>query len=240
MLLGEFIAPPLDNYARQFRTLMKHGQSSMPLGGGAWLRDGDTIISLGAQDEDFRYGVVYMFRMDGARLTSVARADSAEVDETDQWVLNNYAKTSFGSDGVTVQESSRAIQPYSLNAEVLALMVVRPSSLTGAAMYKYIRYLKANELDARRYEVALWSRVASAVAVLPMCLLALPFAFRDLRSSSTGARLVVGVIIGLAYFLASRTLGDGAAVYQLNPVFVAWLPTVLLGLAVVLLLRRVR
>lgn len=239
MVLGEFIAPPLDNYARQFRTLVKHGQAGMRAGSAAWIRDGNTIIRLGAQDADFRYGGVYMFQLDGSRLESVARADSAEVDETNQWVLNNYARTDFVADGVTTSEARQAIQPYSINSEVLGLMVVRPSSLTGAALYRYIRYLKANDLDARRYEVALWSRVASAAAVLPMCLLALPFAFRNLRSTSTGARFVIGLIIGLGYFLLSRTLADGAAVYQLNPVVVAWIPTLVLCAAVGILLRRV-
>ncbi len=239
LLLGEFIAPPLDNYARQFRTLVKHGQAGIRAANAVWVRDGDTVIRLGPQGEDFSYGGVYMFRLDGARLVSMARSDSAEIDESDQWVLNNYRETKFGDDSLEIAQSGRAIQPYSLNAEVLGLMVVRPSSLTGQGLYRYIKYLRSNELDSTRYEVAFWGRIASAVSVVPMCLLALPFAFRSLRSNSTGSRLVIGVIIGLIYFLFSETLSDGGAVYQLPPVLVAWAPTLLLSLAVYVLLRRV-
>ena len=240
LLLGEFIAPPLDNYARQFRTMVKHGQTGIRLGQGAWVRDGDTLILLGPQGEDFSYGGVYMFRLDGPRLSAIARADSAEIDETNQWVLNNYQQTRFTDEGVVVEQEGRAIQPYSLNAEILSLMVVRSSSLTGAGLYRYIRYLRSNGLDSTDYEMSFWSRIASGVSVLPMCLLALPFAFRNLRSSSTGARLVVGVIIGLVYFLISQTLADGGTVLQIEPFVVAWLPVVLLSVAVFVMLRRVR
>jgi lipopolysaccharide export system permease protein len=139
-----------------------------------------------------------------------------------------------------VDEQRRAIQPYSLNSEVLELMIVRSSSLTGAGLYRYIRYLQENELDASRYVLAFWERVATSVSVLPMLLLALPFAFTSLRSGSTGSRLLIGVMIGLAYFLLSSTLADGAAVFQVSPVIVAWTPVALLSLAVVILLRRLR
>ena len=240
LLLGEFIAPPLDSYARQMRAMAKHGESGTRAASGAWVRDGDTIIRLGPQGTDYRYGGVYMFHMGDDGLTSISRADSAEIDESEQWVLNNYEESRFDETGVETAAQRRAIQPYSLNAEVLELMIVRSSSLTGAGLYRYIQYLRDNELDASRYELAFWERVATAASVLPMCLLALPFAFRNLRSGGTGARLLIGVMIGLAYFLLSSTLADGAAVFQVSPVIVAWSPVAVLSLVVVFMLRRLR
>ena len=52
--------------------------------------------------------------------------------------------------------------------------------------------------------------------------------------------MYVGVMIGLAYFLLSSTLADGAAVFQVSPVIVAWTPVALLSLVVVFMLRRLR
>ena len=103
-----------------------------------------------------------------------------------------------------------------------------------------MRYLQRNELDTRRYEVAFWSRIAGAVAVAPMCVLALPFVFGRMRSSGSGTRLVVGVLIGLVYFLASRGLADGGQVYELNPLLIAWLPAVALIAVTVVAIMRVR
>jgi lipopolysaccharide export LptBFGC system permease protein LptF len=50
--------------------------------------------------------------------------------------------------------------------------------------------------------------------------------------------MVVGIGIGLTWFLLSRTLVDGGAVWGLNAVLVAWLPTMLLAAATLWMLRR--
>jgi lipopolysaccharide export LptBFGC system permease protein LptF len=52
--------------------------------------------------------------------------------------------------------------------------------------------------------------------------------------------MLIGVLIGVGYFLLSRTLADSAAVFDLSPVFVAWLPTTLLALGTLIGLNRLR
>ena len=89
--------------------------------------------------------------------------------------------------------------------------------MTGKALWRYIQYLKRNGLAARDYEVAFWSRFAAMLAVPFMCVLAVPFVLGPLRATGTGARMVVGIGIGLAWFLVSRALADGGAVWNLNP-----------------------
>ena len=88
--------------------------------------------------------------------------------------------------------------------------------------------------------MAFWGRIATATAVAVMCVLAVPFVLGALRSGGTGARLLTGLGIGLAWFLANRTLTDGGEVWSLPPVVVAWLPTVLLAVAAGVALRRAR
>ena len=122
----------------------------------------------------------------------------------------------------------------------MSLTVVRPGGLSGVELYRYAQYLRRNELDARKYEVAFWTRIAGAVAVVPMCVLALPFVFGRMRSSGAGGRMVIGLIVGLAYFLAARGLADGGQVYDLDAVVIAWFPTAALMLATLIALARVR
>ena len=73
-----------------------------------------------------------------------------------------------------------------------------------------------------------------------MCVLAVPFVLGPLRSGGSGSRMLAGLGIGLAWFLVSRTLADGGAVWDLNAVATAWLPTVLLAIATTLVLARTR
>jgi len=61
-----------------------------------------------------------------------------------------------------------------------------------------------------------------------------------LRSGGAGSRMDVGLGIGLAWFLISRTLSDGGEVWNLNAIATAWLPTVLLAIATGVVLSRTR
>jgi lipopolysaccharide export system permease protein len=240
LVLGEYVGPPLDSYARQFRTNAKHADTGIATGSTVWIRDGDTILNITGLGDSFRFGGVFLFRLQPGGLASVGRADSAGVDDENQWVLNNYSESVFDRDTVRTRRMRQSTQANNLSPDLVGLAVVRPSSLRGLELYRYIKYLEQNELDARRYVGAFWSRIASAIAVTPMCVLALPFVMGRMRSSGTGARMIVGLIIGLAYFLASRSLEDGGQVYELNTVLVAWLPTIALILVTTVVLARSR
>ena len=104
----------------------------------------------------------------------------------------------------------------------------------------YIAYLKRNNLDARRYETELWYRIARTATIVVMPVLALAFVFGSLRTGGAGARLMIGVVIGLAYYLASEMLANSGQVFNFEPAVIAWLPSALLVLVTVIALRRIR
>jgi lipopolysaccharide export system permease protein len=127
-----------------------------------------------------------------------------------------------------------------LSPEFLGLAVLEPESLPGMGLLSYIHHLKQNGLDARAYETAFWARIARTVAVAIIVVLAVPFAFGPLRSTGTGARTVVGIMIGVVFFLLARMLESGGEVFELPPVMIAWLPTALLALITTVAVSRVR
>ena len=71
-----------------------------------------------------------------------------------------------------------------------------------------------------------------------MTLLALPFVSGELRTSGTGARLVLGLLIGLVYYVVAQTFESSGEVFDIDPIVVAWLPSsILFGITAVALLR---
>jgi lipopolysaccharide export system permease protein len=77
-------------------------------------------------------------------------------------------------------------------------------------------------------------------SVVVMTVLALPFVFGGLRSAGAGARLLVGLIMGLTYYVAGQVLTSGGEVYGVDPLVIAWAPTVLLVLVASFLFARIR
>jgi len=71
-------------------------------------------------------------------------------------------------------------------------------------------------------------------------MLAVPFVLGSFRSTGTGTRMMLGMLIGIGFFLLQRLIESGTVVFQLNPVLLAWLPTALLALVTLVLLARTR
>lgn len=241
VLLGESLAPSLSAYADEMRTRAMRDVGT-PEGKATWLKDGDRIFSLRRQtgDSGYRGGVLLFELGPDQALRQIARADTASVDAAKRWVLSNYAETTFLDNGVTARTERQSTQTYDLNPDLLALSVVKESLLDTPSLQRYIRYLTDNGLDARRYLIAYWTRMADIVSVVLMTILALPFVFGGLRSAGTGARLLVGLIVGLSYYAIGQVLATGGEVYGVQPLVLAWAPSCVLFLITIVAVVRAR
>ena len=240
-LLGEFIGPPLDYYARNMRVEARLGQGDERLGPAAWVKDGSVYLHLERVNSEFNFGSLYVFRFDDNNgLASIAKAENAGIDDDDRWRLENVRETQFRNDGVQVIASSVAVESFEVNSELLGSSLAKSSSLSARGLLGYIDYLRRNSLDASRYETELWYRISRTAAVMIMPMLGLAFVFGPLRTGGAGARLMIGVGIGLAYYLASEMLANSGQVFNLNPAFIAWLPSLLLLLITAYALGRIR
>jgi lipopolysaccharide export system permease protein len=78
------------------------------------------------------------------------------------------------------------------------------------------------------------------VAVVIVTLLALPFVFGPLRTTGAGTRTVIGAMLGVVFFLITRTVENGGQLFGLNPVLVGWLPTATVGVLTLVAISRTR
>lgn len=239
-LLGEFIGPPLDFYARNMRVEARYEKGDERLGNEAWVKDGSTYLHLERVSQEFDFGSLYIYRFDGDRLESIAVAENSGIDENDNWILENLRETQFAGDGVEVLQTRRSVETFEVSSDLLGNSLAKPLSLSARELLSYIDYLKRNELDAEKYETEFWFRVSRTFTVLVMPILALAFVFGSLRTGGAGGRLMIGVVIGLAYYLASETLANSGQVFNLNPILVTWLPSVTLTLVTLFALMRIR
>jgi lipopolysaccharide export system permease protein len=240
--VGEFMAPSMEQYGRQMKTFEKYHDYSMAGNRSAWAKDGNTIIAIQPQSAATKsYGGIFVFRFDSHRhLNSFAQAAGASMADKDHWNLRGYRESKFVEDRVVPRHEPHARLETRLTPEFLGLAILEPDSLPATSLIAYINHLKANGLDPRQYETTLWSRIARTVAVAIIVVLAVPFAFGPMRSTGTGARTVVGIMIGVVFFLMAKMLESGGEVFSLPPVVIAWAPTCLLAIITTAALSRVR
>lgn len=240
-LIGEFIGPPLDYYARTMRNELRLEQENRNVGKEAWVKDGPVIFHLEHVNSEFEFGGIYLFRFnDDNSLRSIGRAENSTIDDSDVWRLKNLKETVFEDDGVQVVQSTNSVETFDVDSDLLGVTLVKPISLSGVGLLSYIQYMEKNGLAADRYKSELWSRVSSTVTVFIMPILALAFVFGSLRSSGGGTRLMIGVMIGLGYFLASEMTANSGVVFGFDPAIVTWLPSIALLLVTIIALGRIR
>lgn len=235
-LLGEFLAPPLQNYARQLKTFGKFSKLSFASGSGAWVKEGNRIISIQQQTADNIFGGVYVYVLDAdsagtRRLQTIGRADSAALVGEKKWRLANYAESVLSAEGVKARKVGQLEVESGIDPEFVGIAVIDPKGLPVRGLVRYVQHLRANGIESAAFETALWSRIARSLSTVLLCMLAVPFVFGPLRSAGAGSRTVIGILIGVVYFLVNRTLENSGEVYDLNPLVTAWAPAA--GLAIV-------
>ena len=241
LLAGEYVAPRLEQLADERKASARFENASFAGPGGAWLRDGNTVINVERRSSAEQYGGMLVFELTGDnRVAAVGRAERATASNDQSWQLDDYTESRFeGGHVQTRRESQRTLQSAA-SAGFLQLAVAEPAQLALQQLRRTIAFRNANDLDASSYEFAFWARVARTCAILVAVLFAVPFAYGSLRSSGSGARLTLGLSIGIVYFFLQRVVESGALVFSLSPLLLAWVPTLLLTVAAAVMLARAR
>lgn len=239
--VGEYLAPPMQKMARQIKAFSKFQNVSFAGRSGAWIRDGDMLLNVEQQTASGDYGGMYVYELTrDHQLAAVGRAMRAHAAADGTWELQDYAESRFAGDYVSGRRSATRTLSSSISGSFLGLAISQPSDIDLRGLWGLLGSDSGHGIDLRPYQFAFWSRIARTVAIVFAVLLAVPFVFGPMRSSGAGSRTLVGLIIGIAFFLAQRMLESGAIVFDAPPMLLAWLPTLGLMVLTLALIARTR
>jgi lipopolysaccharide export system permease protein len=240
VVLGELLAPPLQQVARQHKAIERFSDAVFG-GGSAWVRDGNLILDVDrSKDGEARGGMLIFELSKDHHLLAVGRAGGAVGGTDHTWVLHGYAESRFAGDQIKVKSEGVRTLNSNVSGQFLHLTTSAPGELASGALWSLIGYYRANSLDAKPFMFAFWSRIARTCAIVFAVLLAIPFVLGPMRSSGTGARLLLGLLLGLGFFFLQRFIESGTIVFNLDPVMLAWLPTTILAVVTLGLLAWTR
>ncbi len=240
VILGELLGPPLQQVANQQKARERFSDASFS-GGAAWVRDGNLILNVEqSQDGEVQGGMLIFELSADHHLVAVGRAARAVAGTDHRWVLHGYTESRFAQGQVQATSQGLRTLDSNVSGQFLHLAMSEPGELASGALWSLVRYYRANSLDPKPYLFAFWSRIARTGAIAFAVLLAVPFVLGPLRSAGSGARLLLGLLLGLAFFFLQRFIESGTIVFNLDPVILAWLPTAILVVVSLGLLARVR
>lgn len=238
--LGEFLVPTAERYAKEIASSKEGMNISHAVGHGFWVRDGDYFVQIEKVYPDYRLENVYIHQYDEPdRLVSSAHVESV-LQQTDYWELRNIRRTRFESDGVVSEVSEVERWPTLLSPKVFGVLSIEPSVMSARDLFGYVEYLTRNKLDAATYRLAFWLKIMTPISCVVMLFIVLPFVFGPLRSVSAGQLLVVGILLGLGFYILMQIASQIGQLYGIPPFISATFPVLCFTIMGLLGLAKVR
>lgn len=240
-VLGDWLAPAGQHAAHVLRDTAKHGTRPESAAGPVWLREGRNVIQIRSLlDEDHVADVVAYTLNDDLSLATISQIDEGRY-VGGQWRLQGVSRTTFANGGTVAESIERLDWTASeLPPDVLRLFVLEAKSLSIGGLIRLIDYMEANGLDAGSYRLSMWRKLVAPFSVVIMMLLAVPFVLGPLRDTGAGQRLLVGVLVGLGYWIVNEMVANTGQLFQWPPLLSASLTTLLVALTAVWRLARFR
>jgi lipopolysaccharide export system permease protein len=235
--LGDFLAPMGTQRAETYKSVARYGIASEIGGRPIWLREGEHYFLIRRLISKSHVADVDVFVVDGdSGLRAALRVDDARYDGQ-QWIFEGVDRTLFGPGGVRAERIDQMTWRGGLSPEVLHLFVLKANTLTAPGLWRLIRYLDENGLDASQYQMSLWRKLVAPFTVAAMMLLAVPFVFGALRDAGAGQRLLVGILIGVGFYVVNEVCASLGQLYGWPAAIAASAPTMALSALAVFRLR---
>jgi len=245
IMLGEWLAPAAERQARAFKQSRILGEVMVGGPQGLWIRDGNQFVNIrkpilsasgGKTSVNYHYVVVYSFDED-ARLDGITRARNATHDG-DQWQLERVRQFDISRSGVSREYKKRDAWASTIKPDLLESAVTRPRYMSMRTLLDQMRYLAQNGLDDRVYRSAFWDKVVFPLTTLSLVLAGMPFVFGSARQQSLGLRIFIGMSLGGLFMIVNRAIQNTGDAYALPILLSTVGPPLLLGIAVIIILRR--
>ena len=243
MAVAEWLAPAGEAAASTLKLRVARGDGERAIRAGHWHREGNLYTSIDAYGRAGELLGIRQYALEEGEMRWSRQAERAtfvrESPERGHWLLHNAVETHFGSASTTMHHiDSVAWRSGADPALLSAKALFDPARLSFADLAFQIRYLRGEGLDPTRYQVSFWTKAAQPVAVLGLVLLAVGFIVGPLRETGMGARLSVGVAVGLGFKYFLDLFGPMSIVFGIPPWLAMVAPVAACWLAGVVQIRR--
>ncbi|MGR9000001.1 MAG: LPS export ABC transporter permease LptG, partial [Gammaproteobacteria bacterium] len=241
ILVGEFVAPPADRKAQVIKVTAQNGQVLMDAKYGLWLREGKKFINIRQILDDGNLADISIYELDAQHhLHEEIHAEQAIFLGDQKWKLEGIRKSEISTQQMLASTEKEEIWTSSVEPDLLKNTVVNPNNLSLYDLAMYISFLKENHQKSHVFEQALWGRVVNPLVTFVMLLVSAPFVIGVRRGISTGARMMIGVVIGMSFNILDTTVGHLGLIYNLNAPLMAFLPSLTVFAIALYAINRVK
>ena len=235
-LMGEVIAP----YASKTADLIKNNALRLSLNNskhGTWLKSGGRVINIGVTESPSRIDDVSVFDFRHDHLQQFMHANYGQL-ENGRWKLFDIKGLKFDEGKTKRYQFHSALLNLYYSASSSSQTKSSALNLSAVSLWQVIQYLHKVGLSSREFQFQFWVRVFRPFSILLMIALGVPFIFGSVRSSSRGARMALGVVVGFAFYMMNQIFGPVTLIFQFPPFLAAAAPIFLFLIVYIVMMKR--
>ncbi|MGM0541581.1 MAG: LPS export ABC transporter permease LptG [Pseudomonadota bacterium] len=252
-IIGEWVAPASEAYAKKMRAEALHQSFSVGSKDGLWIKDENRYIHVGRVISSTKLKEITFYEVTEGQLSELSQIKQASYDEG-QWRFKEalQQQLKFVPSPIelerslpprlelNVTRSDSVISSFPLTPNELRNLDIETRYLSAWNLYHYIQFLEANDLEAGNYQLEFWRKISMPIMVIAMIAFVFPLIFGSIRQVSMGQRVFLGVLLGMGFHLLNQLVGNLTVVYHWPVILGAFMPAVILLLISAVWLQRTR
>lgn len=239
-VLGELIFPRLILKASDNKFEAINSGQTLITNKGVWLRSQNDFINISKVLREDDIENITQFHFDkNHNLIFIRNINHARYIDG-HWVAYNINQTNISSNKTKIKTMAQMNWQIDIKPSLLTLSSTEPDEMTFPELFKFLKVHKDKYLSINGYKLAFWQRITQPFTTMVMMMLAVPFIFGPLRSSTMGSKLLLGATIGFGFYILNRFFGSLSQIYQFSTMYAAIGPTIFFAGLGFYLMRKLR
>jgi lipopolysaccharide export system permease protein len=238
LAFGELVAPHTEEAAKGLKLKATRSIVAHEFRSGFWVKDDRSFVNIQDVTPDTQLLNLRIYEFDPSfRLLAISRAERGTYEGGNRWSLSNVELTRFEGDQAILQRIPKAVWNSVLTPDILSVLKIVPERMSALNLRGYIEHLRENRQNANRYEIAFFGKFFNPLAAVVMMVLAIPFALVSARAGGVGAKLFMGIMLGLIFNAATRMFAHVGLLNDWPPLVSSSAPVLIAAIASLWLLR---
>ncbi|MGN1393578.1 MAG: LPS export ABC transporter permease LptG [Succinivibrionaceae bacterium] len=243
--IGEYVNPRASKIAEDIVSEAKSSGKLAVTSRGVWFKENSSFININVVTTTGKLVDVkrYTFSRDPkTNLNKLIKYELASYGEWDpnlkSWKMQNIQEKIFTDELIRVTFRSSDEWKLILSPEKLGVLGVKPQELSVLGLIEYIDYIEMNGQNSSNFRLQLYSKIVTPFTIFVILLLAAGTIFGPLRTATTGARVVTGIIIGFIFYATNQIVAPFTINWGFHPIIGATLPTIIAFIIALKMIRK--
>jgi len=238
-LLADWVVPDSESYARSVKNLALEKTSALLVRESVWTKDESSVLHIGQLLPNGIARDIEIFELDEqGKILSALKAKRA-IPLTEGWELHQVEKSIINDKEMMTVSYDQMLYEGKLSLQLLEVLMIEPRQMSSNDLRAYLNFLDENKLEGRVERMIFWQKMFAPLTIIVMCLLALPFVLGSQRQGDTGQRLLIGILLGLAFAVVEQLVIQLGTQFEDNALLIALLPNItFLGIAIYVLAKK--